>query len=135
MAQSENDICEEIRLLLGKINAAWTGGNPEELAEYFHDDMVISGPGFREAGRGREACVASYRSFTASSRILTFEETDHKIEVWGGVALVSYRYSIDYEFDGEAHRDAGYDVFLFKREGGRWLAVWRALLPAHAEPE
>ena len=91
--------------------------------------MVISGPDLRVVGRGRKACVESYSRFSASSRILDFKEADHRIEVWGDAALVSYRFVIEYEFGGRVNSDTGIDVFLFTREDGRWQAAWRIVLP------
>jgi hypothetical protein len=34
-----------------------------------------------------------------------------------------------YEMRGEVHKDSGYDLFVFSREKGKWLAVWRTILP------
>ena len=30
---------------------------------------------------------------------------------------------------GESFKDAGRDLFVFIREGGKWQAVWRTLIP------
>jgi hypothetical protein len=30
------------------------------------------------------------------------------------------------KMDGERFRESGHDVLAFMRQGGRWLAVWRA---------
>jgi ketosteroid isomerase-like protein len=126
---------EDIRRLIRNINEAWTQGRPEQLSEFFHEDMVIAGPNFQDAGRGREACVASFQNFVGFARILGFEESEFRFEIWGDTALASYRFTIDYSVEGEALSDTGYDVYLFVQEEGRWRAVWRTLLPLQTEPE
>ncbi|MBI3666731.1 MAG: nuclear transport factor 2 family protein [Acidobacteria bacterium] len=55
---------KEIRQVLEKINRAWLNGRPEELAEYFHPDMVIVHPGFGGRAEGSQTCVQSYKDFT-----------------------------------------------------------------------
>jgi hypothetical protein len=30
---------------------------------------------------------------------------------------------------GQSFREAGHDLFVFARENGAWLAVWRTLVP------
>lgn len=125
----EQNVQEEIRQLLKNINDAWVKGHPEELGEYFHEDMVIVGPGFRGGGRGKRACVESYKDFTSHATIREFKESDHAIDIWSDTAVASYQFEIDYEMNSEEHRDSGYDLFVFVRERGNWRAVWRTIIP------
>ena len=50
----EQNVREEIQQLLKNINAAWVKGCPEDLEEYFHEDMVIFDPGFGRRGIGKK---------------------------------------------------------------------------------
>ncbi|UCC39332.1 MAG: nuclear transport factor 2 family protein [Candidatus Aminicenantes bacterium] len=120
---------EEIRELLSNISKAWTKGHPEELEGFFHEEMVITGPGFKGGGRGKSECVKSYKDFITHATIREVKESEHMIDVWGSTAVASYRFEIDYEVGGERHNDAGHDLFVFAREGGKWLAVWRTIIP------
>lgn len=128
MADIEKDR-DEIRWILKRINEAWTKGRPEELDRYFHEDMIIAQPGFGIRGEGKRACVGSYKEFAGMASIQSFEESQHVVLVWGNTAVASYKFDIAYELDGLAHQDTGYDLFVFTRESGDWLAVWRAILP------
>jgi ketosteroid isomerase-like protein len=121
---------DEIRWILKNINEAWTKGRPAHLDRYFHEDMVIAQPGFGIRGEGKSACVNSYREFSGTASIRSFEESQHVVLVWGDTAVASYKFEIEYDLDGLPHRDTGYDLFVFTRQGGDWLAVWRAILPA-----
>jgi ketosteroid isomerase-like protein len=120
---------EEIIETLKAINIAWTKGDIEELNKYFHEDMIIAQPGFGIHGEGKNACVDSYREFAGMARIHRLTESQHVVLVWGDTAVASYRFDVDYELDGQPHQDAGYDLFVFNRTGGDWLAVWRTILP------
>jgi ketosteroid isomerase-like protein len=120
---------EEIRQLLASINAAWTGGRVDDLSLYFHEDMIIAQPGFGVRGEGRSACVESYKEFTAMAEIKDLRESEHVVLVWGDTAVASYKFEVEYEMEGRVHHDTGYDLFVFTRESGTWLAVWRTILP------
>ena len=120
---------EEIRHVLRNINHAWTEGPVDDLRKYFHEDMIIAQPGFGIRGEGKNACVDSYREFAGMASIDGLRESEHVILVWGDTAVASYRFDIEYELDGQAHQDAGYDLFVFTRQDGTWLAAWRTILP------
>jgi len=120
---------EEIRKLLGNISDTWIKGRPEELEEYFHEEMVIAGPGFKGGGRGKTECVQSYKDFVTHAAIRNVKESDHLIDVWGDTAVASYRFEIDYELNGQEHHDVGHDLFVFARQEEKWLAVWRTVIP------
>ncbi len=133
MADIERDR-EEIAQILKDINRAWTGGKADELRRYFHEDMIIAQPGFGIRGEGRNACIDSYREFAGMASILDLKESQQVVLVWGDTAVASYKFEIEYELDGQAHQDAGYDLFVFTRLDGSWLAVWRTILPVPDMP-
>ena len=128
MTELERDR-EEIARIIRSINEAWTSGRPEELDRYFHEDMVIAQPGLGIRGEGRKACVDSYSEFARMAAINGLRESDHIVLVWGDTAVASYRFEIEYEVEGRIRRDAGFDLFVFARKDGAWLAVWRTILP------
>ena len=121
---------EEIRQILKRINEAWVSGQTEKLHGYFHDDMLISQLGIGRLGVGRQVCIQSYEDFVHRAVVKKVTESDHLIDVWGDTAVASYTYEIDYEMNGQEHSDSGQDVFVFIRDKGKWLAVWRTLVPS-----
>ena len=125
----KQDAHEEIRQLLRSISDAWSKGHPEELEEYFHENMLIVQPGSQGGGRGKRECVDSYKDFVSHATIREFKESDQTIDVWGDTAVASYKFEMAYEMRGEVHKDSGYDLFVFSREKGKWLVVWRTILP------
>ncbi|MBN2289905.1 MAG: nuclear transport factor 2 family protein, partial [Candidatus Glassbacteria bacterium] len=122
----------EIIRLLQKINRAWVEGRPEELGEYFHEKAVIVHPGFQGRSEGREACVSGYRDFISRAEVREYRETGFAVDLWGDTAVASYQFEIAYAMGGKEYRESGRDLFVFTREGGRWLAAWRTLFPTPA---
>jgi ketosteroid isomerase-like protein len=121
MTDDQKDAWETVR----RINAAWLEGHPERLTELLHDRVVIVGPDGMRYGEGKEAVVESYRSFSQQATISDYRESDGKIDVYNTVAVVSYRFDIDYTIEGKSSRENGRDLFVLEKQDGRWLAVWR----------
>ncbi len=126
---------QEIERLIGEINRAWLQGRPEDLAELFHEDMIIVKPEFAGRVEGRAACVASYRHFLDSTAVSHFEAGEVAVDSWGETAVASYRFEIAYIKAGPLHREAARDLFVFARREGRWWAVWRTVVPLPAPDE
>jgi ketosteroid isomerase-like protein len=118
---------DDVGQVLERINAAWRSGQLDQLEDCFHPDMVIVGPGYQELARGRDACVASYRAFLRDSIVRAYRESNLAVRAWGGVAVATYAWEMDYEQGGRLHREVGTDLFVFERQGEEWRAVWRAV--------
>ena len=121
------------------INAAWTKRAPDEIAPTLHDafadDIVIRGPDFAEVGRGRTECIASYVDFVRKARVHSFEMSHSAVDLFGDFAIATYEWTIFYMLEGTDYRERGYDAFAFHRDGSRWLAVWRFMLPSKSETD
>jgi hypothetical protein len=127
MTESQ-DIADEIRQLLRRINDAWIKGNPDELNSFFHERMVIKGPELQTVGNGREACVQGYKDFLKIAVVKDYHESEPAIDVWGNTAVATLPWTMTYELDGQQYTESGHDTFVFTHENRRWLAVWRILL-------
>jgi hypothetical protein len=124
--RSQNvDVLQE---LMKNINETWLKGRAAELKAFFHPHIRFVSPDLKTLGEGYQACINSYADFTNNARVLSFSESDFDIQTWGSSAVVSYRFEIEYDLEGEIHRDSGRDMFFFTNQDSRWLAVWRILL-------
>lgn len=94
--------------------------------------MVTVFPGLAGRAEGRDACVQSYEDFRRQATLHDFQESEMSIDLFGNVSIATYRYEIAYEMKGQSFHDKGGDLFVFVRESGRWLAVWRTLIPPAA---
>lgn len=129
----ESDVIgEEIRSVLETINGSWLSANPEAVASAlhasFHRDMVIKGGDLDTAAEGRDACVRSYIDFIEEAKISEFKQDEPDIRVFGSSAIATYSWRIGYSLGGRDYDEKGSDIFVFLREEGKWLAVWRAML-------
>lgn len=119
---------QEIRRILRSLNQAWVSGEPEQMANFFHPQVVFVSPDLHTRMQGREACVATYKEFCDHAKVLSFSESEAAIEVWGTTAVALYHFEIRYEMNQQALHETGQDLFVFAREDGEWKAVWRTIL-------
>ena len=125
----DSKVQNEIWQIIHDINDAWVNSNPEKIADYFHENIVISHPDFQKRGEGRESCVESYKDFCRHATVHDYKEMDPEVNVFGNTAVAVYRFEITYEIKGESFYDTGQDVFIFTSEGNKWKAVWRIVVP------
>lgn len=105
------------------LNAAWTFGNPDELAAYFHPRMVAITPVDRLRRIGAASCIAGWKGFRESTKIHRFEVSEPLVERFGDAAVVSYYYDMSFDMGGQTIDSAGRDLFFLVRESGRWWVV------------
>ncbi len=113
----------EIWKTLKDLNNTWVNGNPGELKNYFHTDMVAITPTDKKRREGREACMADWTEFSKTAKILSWNEIDPKIQIYGNTAVVTYYFEISFERGGENIDFGGRDMYVFVREDNRWWAV------------
>jgi ketosteroid isomerase-like protein len=124
---------DEVRNVVAAINEVWRVVQPDAIAPllepYFAADMAIVGPGFVPMAGGRDAAVGSYADFARIATIDAFEADEPAIHTDGDTAVATFAWRIRYTMDGAAYDERGHDVFVLRRDGERWLATWRAMLP------
>jgi hypothetical protein len=120
----------DLKATIHQINHAWLNGEFEKLNELFHDEIQIVGPDLTIMGQGKAACINSYVDFISRVKILDYHESNPQIFRWGDTAIAWYRYQIKWETAGKFFTDSGQDLFVFSRIGGKWLAIWRKVMPS-----
>ena len=124
---------EEIWQIVKEINDSWVLGRPENLNNYFHNEIVFVAPGFSQRIEGRAACVDSFRDFCASARLRDYKPADPSIDVCGETAIATCSFKIEYDLGNESFDEGGRDVWVFARNEGKWLAVWRTIIPTETK--
>ncbi|HVI60379.1 MAG TPA: nuclear transport factor 2 family protein [Luteimonas sp.] len=127
-ANDDRDARDGVLDTLARITAAWRGRDFDALPALFAPDVVMALPGLSGYLEGREACVDSFREFTADAQVDRYAESAHRVDVSGDTAVASYRWEMAWTRAGHAHAAAGHDLFVLRREGDRWLVTWRTLL-------
>jgi ketosteroid isomerase-like protein len=114
---------QEIWKTVRAMNDAWTKGDPDDLARFFHRDMVAITPSDRNRLDGGEACIAGWKGFSSAARIHRWEEIDPAIQIYGDSAVITYYFDMSFEMNGQTFDMGGRDMFFFVKEDGRWWAV------------
>lgn len=112
-----------------KLNKEWLNNKTEELAYYFHKDMVITGPNLHELAHNRAECIKSYKDFVSNAVIHGYKEYEPDVSVFAYTAIVKYKFDITYEMNGKTYVETGRDLFVMIKEEERWQAVWRTMIP------
>ncbi|HXZ78463.1 MAG TPA: nuclear transport factor 2 family protein [Terriglobales bacterium] len=133
----QNSDLEQIQILLKSINDAWLKGRPEDvpqaLTPHFHPDICIKGPGLQMMAKGRDACARSYQEFLQQATLKDCALSEPEVSVYGDTAVATFKWEMTYVLQGQEYRESGYDLFVLCRADGRWLACWRAMLPAPSQ--
>ena len=119
---------EDAAAAMRRINQAWLEGQVEDLASMVHPEMVMVFPGFAGRIQGREKFLDGFRDFRQNATMQGFHEHDHQVDVAGDTAVVTFRYDMVYERSGQRYRSTGRDLWVFQKQGGEWIAVWRTML-------
>ena len=114
---------QEIWATVRAMNDAWTKGNPDDLAQFFHPQMLAITPTDRLRRDGADECIAGWKGFTEAARIHSWREIEPLIRIYGEAAVVTYFYEISFDMGGRRYEEGGRDLFFFVRENGRWWAV------------
>ena len=110
------------------INQVWLKGRVEDLAPLVHPEIVMVLPDFAGKIQGRERFLAGFRDFCQNATIQEFLEQDQQVDVAGNTAVITFRYEMVYVRSGARYRANGRDLWVFERQEGAWIAIWRAML-------
>ncbi len=119
----DDSVQQEIWATLRALNDAWTQGNPDDLAQYFHRNMVAITATDRHRVNGGAACIAGWKGFANATRIHHWKEVDPIIHVYGDAAVVAYDFDMSFDMNGQTIHMGGRDMFFFAKEAGKWWAV------------
>ena len=111
--------------IVARINRAWRDKNFAALPGCFAENAVMVGPDYEVLGRGRSFFVESYREFATSAAVLDYSESVPVVEVFNGVAICAYSWTITYQRDGKPVTETGSDQFVLCGSDDKWQVVWR----------
>ncbi len=92
---------QQIWHTIQKLNKEWLNNKTDELAYYFHKDMVITGPDMKELSHNRAECIQSYKDFMSQAEVHDYKESDPAVNLVAYTAVVSYKFDIDYTMNGK----------------------------------
>lgn len=119
-------ITTDIMSTIRAMNRAWTTGwHEEEFCQYIHENAVAIVPSVPGRLEGRDAYVAGWKGFAQAATIHSWDESDHKVDVFAGgrCSVVSYFFTIDFTMGGIRQTMQGRDMFFLVKEGKTWLVA------------
>lgn len=132
--QMEISAGEAVKILLQTINGVWLNGRVEDLAPMVHPEIVMVFPGFAGRIQGREQFLASFREFCENARVYEFHDHDYQSDLVGDTAVATFEYEMLYELSGERYQASGRDLWVFRHQQDKWVAVWRTMLEVQEQP-
>ncbi len=117
-----------------RINRAWLDRRPEDLIPLLHPDIILVFPGFAGRAEGRDAIVAGFVDFCGNATVHEYRDSDHQADVVGDTAVASFTYEMVYERSATRSRATGRDLWVFVRQDGEWVAIWRTMLDLAEQP-
>jgi ketosteroid isomerase-like protein len=114
--------------VLHSINAAWREGHPLSMLKYLHPEITMVLPKFTGTVQGRDTLIASFEEFCKNAKIIEYKESDESISVIGDCAIATYCFQMIYERSAYREDSQGRDLWVFRKQGDDWVAVWRTML-------
>ena len=131
---TESPSADSVTAALAEINRAWREGRPRDLAPLLHPSIVMAFPGWSGRVAGKEAFITGFVDFCENAKVHEYRESDHQIDVTGDTAVAAFAFEMVYERSGSRYRSTGRDLWIFARQGGQWLPVWRTMLDVAEQP-
>jgi len=131
---SDSAIQREVAAVLERINRAWLDRRPADLAAMFHPSLTMVFPGFGGRAIGREASISGFTDFCNHATVHEYIESGHQIDVIDNTAVATFVYEMVYERSGKRNRATGRDLWVFAKQQGEWLAIWRTMLDLAEQP-
>jgi hypothetical protein len=114
---------QEVWKVMEKFNYTWTKGNPDEIVNFLHDNIIVISPGRRDRLEGKKACAPAWIDFAKAAVIHDFKVSKPRVVIYnnGNAAVVTYQFEMPYTMKGKHTPLAARDMFFWVKENGKWL--------------
>jgi len=122
-------VADLIRKHIIGLNETWQAGRFDQLAGYYHPDVVLLPPDAGAPIVGRDAVVASYLEFSDAAELQEFQITSLEIFTFETVSACHMRFDIDYRIDGDRLHESGLEVYMVEHptsERTQPTILWRS---------
>jgi ketosteroid isomerase-like protein len=105
---------------------AWLGRDWRALERMITPDVVVMGPGFTAATRGRAAALSHFRATMSRANVHEYNATDLQGHTVGRVGVITYRWQLDWTVARERFGVFGRDILMLRPTAAGWQLAWRA---------
>jgi ketosteroid isomerase-like protein len=113
-----------------RYDAAWLGKDWAGVAARLSEDVEFLSRDFAAPLLGRAAVLESIRTFVERVEVHEYNATDLRSHSSGPVAIVTYRWQMEWSAGTAQRSSSGRDVLVLRSESGDWRLVWRTQLAA-----
>jgi ketosteroid isomerase-like protein len=120
---------ERTNQLILSLNATWQAGQFDQLADYYHPDVVLLPPDAGAPIIGRDNVVASYQEFADAATLHEFRITSTDTFVFDSTAVCHMRFEIEYETDSGRFRESGLEIYVVANatsDAAQPAIIWRS---------
>ncbi|MET0773791.1 MAG: nuclear transport factor 2 family protein, partial [Candidatus Limnocylindrales bacterium] len=128
--RSRGDERDAVVAAVRQVTDAWLSDDPGQARDDLHEGMVVS-RGDDERIEGRDAVLAAWRTASAEAPATVWIERELGADVVGASAVVRHAFELERDAEGTTVTERGHGLWVFTREGDRWLA---AFLMTSVEP-
>jgi ketosteroid isomerase-like protein len=114
--------------VLNAINRAWLEDHVDDMGSMLHPDIVMVLPGFGGRSSGRGAFLDGFRDFRKSASTIKFNVRDFQVDITGDAAVATYCFEMEYDRVDTQWRATGRDLWVLRKQRGKWRATWRTML-------
>lgn len=113
-----------------RYDAAWLGKDWARVRAHLSDDVEFLSGDFGNPLRGRAAVLESIRTVLERLQVHEYNATDLTSHRSGPVAVITYRWQMEWTVGTARRSSSGRDVLILRSESGEWRLIWRAQLAA-----
>jgi hypothetical protein len=100
---------------------AWFKGDRRALAELLPADLIAINGDSQEWEHQPDALRSAEAFLSQGGKLIKLEFPTTEFQVYGDVAVLYSRYTVDFEIEGHTFTQSGRATEIFRRAKGRWL--------------
>lgn len=126
-SETQNKYKEKVPMnpieFIQNLNEAFVRGDVKTIGEYLDDDVTIFVPADRMRWEGKAQVIEKLKEFFAKARIEYLRGSEFKLQQYGDVAVVTYRYERQVCLADAKQQDLGKETYVLVRKGASWRVV------------
>ncbi len=117
---------QTVERFVRELNNTWQRGKLDELARFYHPDVVLLPPDAAEPIQGRSAVIDTYHDFASAATLHEFVISSLEVFDFATTAVVHMGFVVEFSFQEQRLREAGLEVYVLNIADAEPEIVWRS---------
>ena len=113
----------ELLEIAQKFHDDYAANQVDPIVPYIAPDVTVFGPAGTPRREGGDRMIESLRRGAAAKITHLWEERDWKVQVYGGVGIITFIYDHDLTVNEVRNKRTSRATYVFHRREGRWMLV------------